>query len=440
MFTRRIHTSFLNGLRRGPLLLLAALAVCVAGCGGGGSGNNSSSNGNGGNSGNTSALPSPPSEQPVAATAANTVPVTVGTGVAGVPNIPTVSVTVCLAGTSNCATVNNIQVDTASFGLRIVASALSAASSSFYGALPVNAASGGGTLAECTAFADGFTWGTVRNADVKIGGETAGNIPFQVIGDLAASTVPAACSNKGPDQSSAANLGANGILGIGVAPWDCGSNCAVSAAASNYYSCPSGANCTTTTVATSQQVANPVPHFAADNNGIILEMQPLSYNGAPSASGTLVFGINTQSNNTLTATQRFTTTSSGDLNATFNGSALGAFLDSGSNALYFTDSALPQCGGALGTFYCPSSPQSFSAALVGAGVNGASGSATFSVVSASVLFGSSGNSGNFAFNDLAGQFGSSASLDLGLPFFYGRYVFLGMDQTATGGQAPFVAF
>jgi hypothetical protein len=436
VFTQRIHTTSLNALRHGPLLLLAVLAVCVTACGGGGG---SSSNGTSSNSGSTASLPSAPSEQPVAATAANTVPVTVGTGVADVPNIPSVSVTVCVTGTSNCATVDNILVDTASFGLRIVASALSSASASFYGALPLNTASGGGTLAECTAFADGFTWGTVRNADVKIGGETASDIPFQVIGDLAASTVPAACSNQGPDQSTPGELGANGILGIGVAPWDCGSNCALSAATSNYYACPSGASCTTTTVATSGQVANPVAHFAADNNGIILQMEPLSYNGAPSATGTLVFGIGTQSNNAMAATQRFGTSSFGDLSATFNGSSLGAFIDSGSNALFFTDSALPQCGGTLGTFYCPASPQSFSATLTG--VDGTSGSATFSVVAASVLFGSNSDSGNFAFNDLAGQFGSSTSLDLGLPFFYGRYIYLGMDQTATGGtQAPFVAF
>jgi hypothetical protein len=32
------------------------------------------------------------------------------------------------------------------------------------------------------------------------------------------------------------------------------------------------------------------------------------------------------------------------------------------------------------------------------------------------------------------------AVDLGLPFFFGRYVYYGMDQTSTGGAAPFVAF
>ncbi|RQH06182.1 DUF3443 domain-containing protein [Paraburkholderia dinghuensis] len=427
-----MHTSFLHCLRHGAFLLLTALAVSVAACGGGGGGGSGSNNSS---STDTSSLPPAPSQQPIVAAAANTVTVSVGTGVANVPNIPTVSVTVCVPNGGPCTVVNNMQVDTASFGIRIVSSALS----SILSTLPVNAASNGGALAECAAFADGFTWGTVRNVDVKIGGETASAIPIQVIGDLPASTVPGTCSVNGPQQSTASDLGANGILGIGVAPWDCGATCVNSATSTNYYSCPGGTNCNKTTVATSQQVANPVPHFPVDNNGIILQMQPLSYNGASSATGTLVFGINTQSNNTNTATQRFQTNSVGDFSATFNNRLVGTFLDSGSNALFFTDNSLPQCGGSLGTFYCPLSPQTFNAALTGA--DGSSGSATFSVVSAAALFGANGNKGNFAFNDLAGQFGSTSTLDLGLPFFYGRYVYVGQDMAATGGtQLPFVAF
>lgn len=436
MLTQRLQTTILHWLRRGALFAVAALALGVAACGGGG-GSSSSSSGNNTSGGvDTSSLPPLPSQQPIAATAPNTVPVTVNGGVAGVPNIPTVSVTVCVSGTSTCTTVNNVQLDTGSFGLRLVASALPA---SFTSALPVSTAASGGTLAECTAFADGYTWGTVRTADVKIGGETASRIPIQFIGDLASATVPQACSNIGAAQNTASDLGANGILGIGVALWDCGPSCANSAANSNYYSCPSGANCTSTTVATSLQVANPVASFAADNNGVILQMAPVSYNGAASATGTLVFGIGTESNNTLSASHRFQTTQWGDLSAAFNGATLTSFLDSGSNALFFNDSALPQCGGSLGTFYCPSVPQSLSAALTG--VDGSSGAATLAVVSAATLLGSGGNNGNFALNDLGGQFGSSADLDLGLPFFYGRYVYFGLNTAANGGsQAPYVAF
>ncbi len=446
MLAQRFRFPFLLGWRRGALVPLLALAVCLAACGGGGgssSGSSSSGSNGGGSSGSgsnsggldTSALPPLPSEQPIGASSANnTVPITVNSGVAGVPNIPTVSVTICVSKTSNCTTVNNVQVDTASYGLRIVSSALGA----LLNTLPANQAGGGGELAECTAFADGFTWGTVRSADVKIGGETASDIPIQVIGDLGTSTVPSSCQGNGSQQSTASDLGANGILGIGVSPWDCGSGCE-SANTSFYYACPNGSNCSAAAVTTAQQVANPVPHFAVDNNGVIVEMAPVSYSGATSGSGTLVFGIGTQSNNALNASQRFQTNTSGDITGTFNGRTLTTFLDSGSNALFFNDSSLSQCGGVLGTFYCLPSPQTFSASL--AGSDGSTGSTSFGVVSAATLLGTNGNNGNYALNDLAGQFGGLPDLDLGLPFFYGRYIYVGADLTQTGGtQQPYVAF
>jgi hypothetical protein len=236
--------------------------------------------------------------------------------------------------------------------------------------------------------------------------------------------------------NTASDLGANGILGVGVAPWDCGTACATDASVNVYYACPGGANCSATTVAPNAQVANPVAHFPSDNNGVIVEMEPLPYAGAATATGTLVFGIGTRANNQLSAAQRFQTTASGDVGATFNGRTLNAFLDSGSNALYFSDSALPQCGGRLGTLYCPSSPVALSAALTG--LDASTGSASFAVVSAASLL---ANANYYAFNDIAGQFGSSANLDLGLPFFYGRYVYFGLDTTALGGtQSPYIAF
>ncbi|MFD1558546.1 DUF3443 domain-containing protein [Paraburkholderia silviterrae] len=433
-----IPNAFVRALREPRSFLLAVLLALTAGlaaCGGGGGSSSSSGSGGSSSSGSsgTGSLPAGPQQQPIAATAVNTVPVTVNSGInSNFPNIPTVTVTVCVPGTSNCQTINNVQVDTASFGLRVVASALG----NFNNTLPTTT-SNGSTLAECTAFADGYTWGTVRNADVKIGGETASNIPIQVIGDLASSTVPQTCASFGPPQNSTQAIGANGILGIGVSPWDCGANCANSASTSTYYACPGGGNCTNTAVALTSQVTNPVSKFALDNNGVILQMPPISNNGQASATGTLVFGIGTRSNNTLNASQRFATNQWGDMTGTYNGQALReTFLDSGSNGIFFNDSAIAQCGGNLGTFYCPSTPLTLNATLTD--INNTSGNVSFNVVSASVLL--NGGS-NFALNDLAGQFGSSTNLDLGLPFFYGRYVYYGMDQTHTGGtQTPYVAF
>ncbi|MFP3567243.1 DUF3443 domain-containing protein [Paraburkholderia sp. SIMBA_030] len=408
------------------------LVSVLAACGGGGdsgssSGSSSSTALNGGS------LPASPTQQPIAATAANTVPITVGVGVKGVINIPTVSVTVCPPGsTTNCQTIDNIQVDTGSFGLRVVSSKLT----SVLGALPAVTVAGV-PLAECATFADGYTWGSVRTADVTIGSETAGSIPMQIIGDMAASTVPAGCT--GVAENTASDLGANGILGIGTAPYDCGVTCANASTAvnnSNYFACPGGTSCSTrSAVPLAQQVANPVAHFATDNNGVIVQMPPIGDTGSPSATGTLVFGIDTRSNNAMAAAQSFTTDPWGNLsNSVFNGTTVRAFLDSGSNGYFFADSSLTLCGGSYVGFYCPSSAQTRSISLVG--LNGTKTTANIGILSAATLF---GNGNNYAFNDLAAQ--NSGSFDLGLPFFYGRHVYYGIDQTASGGQqAPYVAF
>ncbi|SKC54063.1 DUF3443 domain-containing protein [Paraburkholderia hospita] len=406
---------------------VVAMTAFVAGCGGGGGDSSSSPNNSSSNSG--------PNQQPIAANAANTVAVTVGRGVAGIINIPTVSVTVCAPGsTTNCATIDNVLLDTGSFGLRVVNSALGSLANS----LPVQQATAGGQLAECTHFADGFTWGTTRTATVKISGEVTSIIPIQVIGDMADSTIPSGCVN-GANESSASALGANGILGLGVAPVDCGVACSVQANVSqfsNYYACPSGTNCTRTLAETTKQVANPIPNFPVDNNGVIVQMAPISSNGAATATGTVVFGIGTQSNNGNAAGTTYTTDASGDLVAsTFNGSTIRTFMDSGSNGYFFPDSSLALCGGNLASFYCPASTQQRTVTLVGA--NGATGALTINIANAQTLL---SNASNYAFNDLGGQIGSLSAFDLGLPFFFGRYVYYGVDKRATGGAAPFVAF
>ncbi|CAE6771007.1 DUF3443 domain-containing protein [Paraburkholderia haematera] len=432
----RTMQSYIAGKFRGWMQAVVAVALVslVAACGGGGgsSSSNSSDSLNGGS------LPASPTQQPINPNAAaNTVPITVGVGVKGVINIPTVSVTVCPPGTtSNCQTINNIQVDTGSFGLRLVSSVVN---SSLLSVLPVSTLASGAQLAECANFADGFTWGTVRTATVQIGGETTtGAIPIQIIGDKASSSVPTGCGS-GAAENTASDLGANGILGIGTAPTDCGTTCSnpsTAATYSNYFACPNGTSCARTAVPINQQVANPAANFRTDNNGVIVQMPPVSNTGASSATGTLVFGIGTQSNNALAAAQTFATDSFGDMNnSVYNGTTVQAFFDSGSNAYFFSDSSLTLCPSNYAGFYCPSSAQTKSITLAGA--NSTKASVNIGILSAATLF---GNSSNYAFNDLAGQIGSGGSFDLGLPFFYGRYMYYGFDQTANGGQSPYVGF
>ncbi|MEX3637179.1 DUF3443 domain-containing protein [Paraburkholderia sp. BR14320] len=433
-----LTTANLKGWMQAALAVL--LTATLVACGGGGGSDDNSNNGGGASNGlNGGSLPPSPTQQPISANASNTVPITVGRGAAGVINIPTVSVTICAPGsTANCQTINNIQLDTGSFGLRVVSSVLN---STLLGALPVSTIGGNGAqLAECATFADGFTWGSVRTALVTIGGETTtGAIPLQIIGDKPTSTVPTRGCGSGSPQNTVSDLGANGILGVGTAPTDCGATCANPVTAvtySNYFACPNGTSCSRTAVPLNQQVANPVANFPLDNNGVIVQMAPVSDFGQASATGTLVFGIGTQGNNPLAAAQVFTTDPFGDLNnSTFNGATVQAFLDSGSNGYFFTDSSIALCGSQFAGFYCPSSAQTRTVTLVG--LNKVSAVASIGILSAQTLF---ANGSNFAFNNLAGQIGGNASFDLGLPFFYGRHVYYHLDQTASGGPSPFVGY
>ncbi|MFM0619470.1 DUF3443 domain-containing protein [Paraburkholderia nemoris] len=435
----RTMQSHIAGKFRGWVQAVAAVALVsvIAACGGGGGGDSSSSSNNSSTTLNGGSLPASPTQQPIAANSSNnTVAITVGRGVNGVINIPTVSVTVCAPGsTTNCQKIDNIQVDTGSFGLRVVSSVLN---QSMLNALSINTiGTNNAQLAECATFADGYTWGTVRTAIIQIGGETTTvtGIPIQIIGDSAAGAAPSGCGS-GSAENTATDLGANGILGIGTAPNDCGATCADPGRAptySNYFACPGGTSCTRATVPQAQQVANPAANFTADNNGVIVQMPPVSNTGAASATGTLVFGIGTQSNNALAAAQTFTTDTYGNMNnSVFNGTTVQAFFDSGSNAYFFGDSSLALCGSNYAGFYCPSSAQTRSITL--GGLSSTRASANIGILSASTLF---SNTSNYAFNDLAGQIGGNSSFDLGLPFFYGRYMYYGF---ATGTQAPYVGF
>jgi len=415
------------------------LTAALVGCGGGGGDNSSSNSGSGSgsnapNSVNTGSLPASPTQQPIASSAANTVPITVNSGASGVVNIPSVSVRICAPGsTTNCQTINNIQLDTGSFGLRVVSSVLDPA---FLKTLTPVSVNGTTPLAECAGFADGFTWGAVRSATVVMAGETTKSaIPVQIIGDMSAGATPTTGCGSGPAENTVGDLGANGILGVGTAPTDCGATCVdakMAASFSNYFQC-TGTSCARTAVPLAQQVANPVANFTADNNGLIVQMPPIPNAGAASANGTLVFGIGTQSNNGLAASQMFTTDGFGNLNnSTFNGATVQAFLDSGSNGYFFADSTLTACGSEFNGFYCPSTSQTRAVTLVG--MNKTTVAVNIGIANAQTLF---SNAGNFAFNDLGGQIGGNTSFDLGLPFFYGRHVYYGF---ATGAAPPYVGF
>ncbi|KND54721.1 Heavy-chain fibroin [Candidatus Paraburkholderia kirkii] len=398
------------------------LSVMLAACGGGGddshssssSGGSSGGSGSGGGSSSTSTA----NAQPSAPNGTNAVPINVNSGVAQFVNIPNVSVTVCAPGSSTCQTIDNIQVDTASFCLRILGSS----AQSVLGSLPGTRAANGGQLAECAGFADGYTWGTVRTADVKIGTEVASGVPIQIIGDLDASSAPTGNNGcpSGNDENSIADIGANGILGIGPQTYDCGSGCVSTALNAMYFSCANGANCAGTTVPLTQQVTNPITKFPVDNNGVIVQLPPVPDGGATSATGVLIFGIGTQSNNAVAGVTKYGTDQFGDLTGTYKGNTYTTFFDSGSNGNFFQDS-FALCS-SQSAFYCPSSEQSLSVTI--RGTEGNTSVVPFQLVNARTL---TQDGTKFAFNSFGGQLGIPSYFDFGLPFFFGRHVYVGFE-------------
>ena len=409
--------------------LVSALAS-IQGCGGGGGGGGGS---------NSAAAPATPAANTITAASQNVQPIAVNSGPNNtVVNLAFTSVTLCAPNSSVCQTIDNVFVDTGSSGLRIVATALTASLALTF--TPQTDANGS-PVVECAQFADGFTWGPVKLADLRIAGEQARSLPIQVIGDPAfpSTSIPRRCLGTGlPNKSTVQNLQANGILGVGVFRQDCGAFCA-SNISGLYYVCPAS-GCQAAAMPLDKQVQNPVAMFAADNNGVIIELPSVPDAGAASVSGSLVFGIGTRANNALgAATVVALDPSTGRFTTLYNGGAYAnSFIDSGSNGLFFQDVGIPACGNATAAgFYCPAA--TISAAAVVQGTNGASASVNFSVANAASLLTS--NSGFTAFSNLGGR-APANTFDWGLPFFFGRNVFMAIEgATTSGGPAgPYVAF
>ena len=356
-------------------------------------------------------------------------------GVNGIINVPFVSVTVCRPGTTICQTIDHVLVDTGSYGLRIVSPGVLDPAL----ALPAVNGSAGNPAAECAQFFSGFMWGSVHRADVKIAGETALNLPVQQVANTSAAfaTIPASCSNTGANIGSVTALGANGILGIGLFNQDCGAACVSQAVAATYYDCGSP-GCVASTMPLASQVSNPVASFATDNNGAVIVMPAVPAGGATTLTGTLIFGVDTQANNRVGSSATvYAADSRGNFTTTYKGTALtSSFLDTGSNGLFFPDSTIQLCSGSRG-FYCPGATLSLSAVNTST-VNSATGTVNFTIENAQAL------AGTVRAASVGGSIGRNPRLrffDWGMPFFYGRTVYLAIDAATTQhGTGPYWAY
>src|SRR5262249_166117 len=134
-----------------------------------------------------------------------------------------------------------------------------------------------------------------------------------------------------------------------------------------YFACPSkgcGTSDSPVITTATQQVTNPIRLFSNDNNGVIVQLPPVT-GTEQSVTALIIFGIGTQSNNDLGSATVFTIDANGNFTTVYNGQTLGSsFIDSGSNGLFFPDT-IPSC--ATNTrYFCPSSLLNLSATIQGA--------------------------------------------------------------------------
>ena len=409
------NSSTAKAVRGGCIVVVSGGLMVLAACGGSGGSRSSSGGGS--------------------STVNNTQPITVSSGPANsTVNGLFTSVTLCMPGTSSCQTIQDVQVDTGSSGLRILSSQLTLS-------LTQATDGNGNPLGNCITFADNsFVWGPVATADVQIAGEKASSVPIQIIGDSRFPAVPAACNSGGMADDTPSALAANGILGVGLFQQDCGTACSgsVSQVPPVYFSCPSS-GCSVASVPLQSQLQNPVWLFPQDNNGVLVSLPSIPANGLPTTSGSLIFGIGTQSDNALGSAQLYTTDANGNFSTAFKGNTYSSsYLDSGSNGIFFLDSstigpAFPPCPSPNPDFSCP--PMIVTETATNTGVNGTSGQVSFSIANADALF----NTGNSAFSNLGGP--DTGEFDWGLPFFFGRNVFVAIEsQTTPVGLGPYWAY
>lgn len=400
-------------------LVLLLCLISLTACGGGGGG------------GGSAAGPAAPAQSNVLAVSVDAGPAGSGYNV----NRLYATVVVCVPGTSDCRTIDHVLVDTGSTGLRLLSSAISPA-------LSLSRLTGGTglPLLSCAQFVDNsFVWGPVATADVVLGGKTAASVPIQVVADPAFAIPAAACAAGGTAMNSVATLGAKGILGLGLFKEDCGAGCTGNASNGFYYTC-TDFTCTATVGATAsiaKQLKNPVPLFASDNNGVLIDLPAVASTTASSLNGSMIFGIGTQANNQFVPGSVLTSNSSGYFSSVFAGQNLGnSFIDTGSNGLFFDSGAIPLCVYPAVGFYCPFLPTNLSATLVG--TNAVTVPISFVVDNGVAL---AGNYPHAVLPALAGPIGDASIFDWGLPFFYGRKVFVGIQgQSSVLGTGPFYAF
>jgi len=366
-----------------------------------------------------------------------------GAGTVNVPQRPYISVKICAPNsTTNCQIVDHILLDTGSTGLRIAASALLPTLQPGATGLPLLAGSNSTvTLTECETYVDSYVYGPLVNVDVTIAGEFAKNSTMQVIG-TPGFPVPSGCSSVGGFEiNSVQTFGANGLMGVNLDTVD----------TALFFDCNNGAFGACWQNLTYAGMPSVVTQFATDNNGVVISLPAIDATGATDVvTGTLLFGVSTQNNNTpvwptltLNTVNNTDNYNFGSFSAQIDGNWYSAYLDSGTEQVFFdepTNTGLNPCATAsiYAGLYCPTRTQNLSFYVTDYGSKSILGILPFSLVNPANL-----NSNTIAYSNVGGPISSSSTVDqevaFGLATFFGHtnyFLFNGYAVPSTGFFPP----
>lgn len=377
----------------------------------------------------------------------------------GAQDVIYTTVTICPPGyapsSGSCQSIDHVQLDTGSVGLHILASAMDARILQQLRAVTSN----GLPVNDCYAYADGWTWGILRTADVWMGGydgtvsqgERVPGISVDIIGDPASGPISATalstCSGNGgsPGENSVPMFGANGILGV----------MPTQSESALYYTCTAAGGCSPIVIAPTQEANNPVYSIAGtgDNNGIVVSLQAVGNAGAPTANGTLSFGVGTQANNAFTNTHPTTyvaaaiipkigglpftqgwITASSPYTPQSKGQQPDAIFDTGTSFLALSGSGIPNTGPSTQMWFTPNPSPLTVTAMVQGSLPNSGGNAGPLVAQYPLSFLVANETTlalqNWAFDDLAADDTSAGLIIWGAPFFFGRTMYI-VDQNTT---------
>lgn len=286
------------------------------------------------------------------------IPISIGSGLNGDGiNTMYVSIILCTnnAGT-NCQTIDNIILDTGSFGLKINKSALA---ESFVLQMPRVITSDDKMVYACNTFGSGYVFAEEHYGVLKLDNTMTDDVIVQVIENSPTAEIPDSCIAKGPFDNFE-SFGANGILGV---------NPAISLNNSSILLYKKNVNGIYEALSLDDESRvpilnnNPLPNLSNNNNGFVISIPPVTQNTNTNVSGTMILGVNTSSMNQVTDKTNLVVASEADLSSVCNSacfysqitnpeSTIPAVFDSGTNGWVFMNDDLRQCSYG----FCPDTP------------------------------------------------------------------------------------